>query len=74
MAAQFGDIRLPEPHQTSLLIPFTPGAYSCRIVQRFDPEPNDPAIKDDGADFVIELVSANEVDAPTVPGIPWSGL
>src|SRR6476619_1874578 len=42
IAAQFDDVKLPEPHQTDLLIPVPTGSYSCRIVQRFDPELDGP--------------------------------
>jgi len=76
MAAQFEDVKLPEAHQRDLLIPVASGLYQCRIVQRFDPEPSDPPVRDNNADFVIELIPAMETarDKADVSVIPWTGF
>lgn len=73
MAAQFDDVKLPEPHDLGLLIPVRAGLYCCRVIQRFDPEPWNPTLRDEKADFIIELVSAKEHErVESLDEIPWS--
>lgn len=77
MAAQFESVTLPEPHARDLLVPVQPGLYRCRVVQRFDPEPHAPSLRDDRADFVVELAALKEADRVNIkatPGIPWSDM
>jgi hypothetical protein len=77
MAAQFKDVRLPEPHQQDLLIPVLPGLYLCRVVQSFDSRSQNPTVQDDHADFVIEITlvkDAYSVNDNIVSGIPWSNF
>jgi hypothetical protein len=76
MAAQFEDVSLPENHQRNLLIPITPGVYRCRIVQRLDPDATDPTLRDNKADFLVELTLVNDDDEEVedVPLIPWTNL
>lgn len=70
MAAQFEDVRLPEPHNQDLLVPVTPGLYACRVVQRSDPEVSDPRPQ---TDFLVDLTPLKEnVQVPS--SIPWSDL
>lgn len=75
MAAQFEDVQLPEAHDITSLISLAPGLYSCRIVQRFDPE-SVATLRDNGADFIIELCLAEGIvtSEEWPSGIPWSTL
>jgi len=74
MAASYEGAVLPERHQEDLRIAVVSGLYSCRIVQRFDPEPYDPPCGDGGPDFLVELAPASDADerGGGVAGIPWS--
>jgi hypothetical protein len=76
MTAQFEDAHLPEAHQTNMLIPVVSGLYLCRAVQRLDPELSDALLRDNTADFVIELIPAS--NAAKVEGevarIPWTAF
>lgn len=73
MAAQFEDVRLPEPHQKSMVFPLASGLYSCRVVQRFDPDICDPSNRKEEVDFRIEIVAAeNHVASNSeMLEIPW---
>lgn len=69
MAAQYGDVTLPEKHQTHLLIPVPDGTYTCRIIQIRNPD-DDDASGTDSPDFMIELhKSATPSDRWET--IPW---
>jgi hypothetical protein len=75
MAAQFEDVKLPEPHQRDLLIPVLSGLYLCHVVQRFDPESFNPTLRDEQADFLVEFSQIKDADSVNVEiasGIPWS--
>jgi len=63
MAAQFDDVRLPEPHLAALIIDLPSGTYGCEIAQLVDPEADygDPRPE---PDFVLTLTTAQN---PT----PW---
>lgn len=58
MAAQFADVRLPEPHHAKLCFEAPAGSYRCRVVRRADR-------------FLIELAASVELPAPW-DRIPWS--
>ena len=73
MAAQFDDVRLPEPRQTNLLIPLQTGLYCCRVIQRFNPDASDPPVRAKLADFVIELTTmAASEKIKGLTTIPWT--
>jgi hypothetical protein len=75
MAAQFDDVKLPELHQRSLLILVHSGLYGCRVIQRFDPDPYDPPLRDKDADFIVELVPTDSDDrVEGLTDIPWVTL
>jgi hypothetical protein len=77
MAAQFEDVRLPEPHQQDLLIPVLSGLYLCRVIQHFDPQSHNPTLQHDQADFLVEITLVKDVDsvnAVIAAGIPWSNF
>jgi len=76
MAASHERAVLPERHQDGLRIPVASGLYSCRIVQRFDPEPYDPPCGDGGPDFLVELTPASDADerGGGVTVIPWTDI
>ncbi|GIF70959.1 hypothetical protein [Asanoa siamensis] len=38
MAAQFDDVRLPEPHRSRQVFDLAPGLYSCDVAQLEDPD------------------------------------
>lgn len=69
MAAQFSDVRLPEPHERKQLVTLPDGIYVCRIVQMFDPE-HEPSAIGDGPDFVLEF-QPSESPTPPWPEVPW---
>lgn len=71
MAAQFEDVRLPEPHEVQQLVRLEDGDYSCRIVQRFDPCELHGA-EDGAADFVIEFSHPSALPEPW-SAVPWFG-
>ena len=73
MAAQFEDVKLPETHQAASLIAVTPGLYRCRVVQQVAPETCDPALRNNDADFLIELVATKIIseDGVETSEIPW---
>lgn len=54
MAAQFADEPLPAKHQAHQLIEISPGAYTVRIVQTYDPR-GGAAQTDGQPHFLIEL-------------------
>ncbi len=70
MAAQFEDMRLPEPHHEVLLVNVPDGDYCCRIIQMFDPQQQDSG-GEANADFVAVL-SHQKVMPPVWSEIPWS--
>lgn len=75
MAAQFEDVILPESHDTNRLIPVRSGLYNCRVIQRFDPEPYNPTLRDDMADFIIELLPLEpDEKLLRMDTIPWFNL
>jgi hypothetical protein len=68
MAAQFDDIRLPEPHLQDLVLNLPAGLYSCEIVQLHDPEddPDDqPGHQGTTSHFVVILTTGRHPE-------PWS--
>jgi hypothetical protein len=69
MAAQFKDVTLPEKHQEDLLVSLPDGDYTCRIIQMFDPEQEEP-VGADKPDFVVELLKATGKVAAW-ESIPW---
>lgn len=76
MAAQFEDVKLPEPHQQKQLLQVGPGVYRCRIIQlqdhAYNPE-REQGINEKrvGADYIIELLRHEEL-APPWQSIPWA--
>ncbi|MFO0822741.1 MAG: hypothetical protein U0792_06410 [Gemmataceae bacterium] len=69
MAAQFEDVRLPEPHQKNLLVEVPDGEYRCRVIQMFDPS-NAGAVGPGKPDFVVEFARAGSLPAAWAE-IPW---
>lgn len=66
MAAQFHDVRLPEPHLQDLVFELPPGMYGCDVAQLDDPD-GDIEDSDDSRtvpDFVLTFTTAREVE-------PW---
>ncbi len=56
MAAQFDDIRLPEPYLAYCQFTIPCGAYHCRVSQKADPDAPIPENPDgDGWDFHLQL-------------------
>jgi hypothetical protein len=72
MAAQFTDVRLPEEHQEDQLVSLADGDYSCRIIQMFDPEGEEPENEGE-ADFVIEFSQPETLPA-IWSDVPWFTL
>jgi hypothetical protein len=74
MAAQFENVLLPENHQRGLIIPVPPGVYHCRVVQRLAPEIDDPVLRDNEADFLVQLTLLKNSDEETedLSVIPWT--
>lgn len=73
MAAQYRDEILGADLASELLIPSAPGAYECRVVQRFDP--NEGAQPGDvGPHFIIELTPARAGDQTICDAgpLPWT--
>jgi hypothetical protein len=69
MAAQFADVRLPEPHHWDSLLKVPDGDYACRVVQMFDPAEAE-STGADKPDFTLELIRTS--DLPSVwSEIPW---
>lgn len=68
MAAQFSDVRLPEPHLNYLTLPLNNGFYRCRIVQLFDP--NSSSDSSQNVDFAIELEQAQDGQNNWIT-LPW---
>jgi cold shock CspA family protein len=66
MAAQFPDVRLPEPHLSDLVIDLPAGDYRCEIVQLHDPDDDEPG---DSVDFVLALTRGGQGDP--WPDPPW---
>ena len=66
MAAQYPDVRLPEPHERDLVFDVPSGLYDCEIVQLEDPD-SDLERPDDEPrtvpDFVILLTAGQRIDA-----------
>jgi hypothetical protein len=69
MAAQFEDVRLPEPHQKNLLLDVPDGEYRCRVIQMFDPS-TARVIGSGKPDFVVEIARSGSLPAVWVE-IPW---
>ena len=69
MAAQFADVRLPEPHQRALMVDVPDGEYACRVVQMFDPGEAESA-GPGKPDFVLEF-SRSSGSSAAWPEIPW---
>jgi hypothetical protein len=69
MAAQFGDVRLPQGDEEDQLIRLPDGDYSCRIVQMFNPEADEHA-GENLADFVIAISKPAELP-PVWSEVPW---
>ena len=72
MAAQFGDVALPEPHQRDQVVPLPDGDYCCRIIQMFDPEEESSA-ESNGPDFVVEF-TRDSMLPPEWSDVPWFKL
>jgi hypothetical protein len=72
MAAQYNDVRLPEPHELDQVISVPPGEYHCRIIQMYDFDPlwREPHQELD-VDFVIEIIAGNDL-APVWREPPWA--
>jgi hypothetical protein len=69
MAAEFDDVRLPEPHEKHQVVELPDGTYGCRVVQMFDPEQEDSA-GEGSVDFMLEFVQTSNLTAP-LRDIPW---
>ena len=54
MAAQFGDVLLPQAHEWDQLVSVPDGDYTCHVVQMFDPDSCESA-EGESADFVVLL-------------------
>jgi hypothetical protein len=67
MAAQFEDVRLPEPHLADLLIEVAPGDHTCEVTQVYDPADGDLG---DGAHFVLTLTPGGTLPAWKAPAWP----
>jgi len=70
MAAQFEDVKLPEPHDQQNGFGVPGGHYACRVIQHHDPDGSGRTDKN-GPDFTIDLI---KVSVPSAEGaiLPWS--
>jgi hypothetical protein len=69
MAAQFADVRLPEPHQMHQLVAVPAGSYAVRIIQLSESASGGRGERT--RDFRVELSTAAELPAPW-PRVPWA--
>jgi len=69
MAAQFPDVRLPEPHLQDLVVELPVGQYAAEIIQLLDP---DEDATDAKPDFVIALTSGQAAETWRNP--PWHDM
>ncbi len=73
MAAQFPDVRLPEPHGGAWPVAVAPGWYECRVVQLYDPALADSpeVFHQQTPHFRLELLPAGGGRPGAGPGVPW---
>jgi hypothetical protein len=71
MAAQFADVRLPEPHQRDQSFELPDGEFGCRVIQMFNPEEAESA-GPGKPDFVLEFSRSAGVPVAWSE-IPWLG-
>lgn len=69
MAAQFADVRLPEPHQMHQLVTVPVGSYAVRIVQLSESSSGGGGER--AVDFLVELNSTAPMPAPW-QRVPWA--
>ncbi|GIF68791.1 hypothetical protein Ais01nite_68260 [Asanoa ishikariensis] len=66
MAAQFDDVRLPEPHCADRVLDLPTGMYGCEIVQLVDPDADHDRTE---PDFILTLTTSQEIGPWRDP--PW---
>ena len=73
MAAQFADVRLPEPHGGVWPVAVQPGWYECRVVQLYDPAQSDSeeVFRQETPHFRLELLPSDGIRSGAGPGVPW---
>lgn len=74
MAAQFPEVRLPEPRGGAEPVPVEPGWYECRVVQLYDPAlaDSEEVFHQETPHFRLELLPSRGGAGPgTGPGVPW---
>jgi len=72
MAAEYPAHALTSPTYDEWRVDVPLGLYRCRVIQRFDPEPYDPELRDEDADFVIELTPVNAPATEQVGRLYWA--
>ncbi|MBE1485356.1 hypothetical protein [Plantactinospora soyae] len=66
MAAQFADVRLPEPYMRDLVLELPTGSYGCEIVQLDDPDGDiDDESERERPHFLVTLTAGQQPE-------PWS--
>lgn len=64
--------KLTVPTHDDVRVDVPAGIYRCRVIQRFDPEPYDPELRDEDADFVIELTRVDDATTEQVGRLYWA--